>query len=216
MRATLTKTAALFLALMAATLAAPLPAAAHLVQTGFGEFYDGIGHLFVTLPDIFVVVAVALLAGSSGAPAARRALVALPATWLVAGVAGSVSGVDLVSPWATTLLFGSIGALIATDLRLSPALVLLLSATAGALHGWSDGAGVVAALREVDPTAATHGLLALSGIAAAVFVIVTILSALVVPLESYAARVVVRVAGSWLTAIAILMVGWLARARGSA
>jgi len=66
------KAAALAAVLLAATLLAPPPADAHLVQTGFGEFYDGIGHFLVTLPDLFAVIAVALLAGSSGAAAARR------------------------------------------------------------------------------------------------------------------------------------------------
>jgi hypothetical protein len=215
MRAPLAKTVAALAMLLAATLAAPPPASAHLVQTGFGEFYDGIGHLLATLPDLFIVVAVALLAGSSGAPAARRALIALPAAWLAAGLLGSIAAVDIVSPWVTTLLFGLVGVLVALDLKLSPRLVLTLSLVAGALHGWSNGASIVEALRELEPTAATSGSLALSGIATAVFAIVTIVSAVVVPIESYAARVAVRVAGSWLTAIAILMVGWLVRARGS-
>jgi len=180
------KAAALAAVLLAATLLAPPPADAHLVQTGFGEFYDGIGHFLVTLPDLFAVIAVALLAGSSGAAAARRALVALPLTWLVAGFAAKSSGVDVVSPWATTLLFGALGALVATDVKCPPLLVAVASALAGLLHGWSDGAGIAEALHESG--AASGGTLALFGITAAVFVIVTLLSALVVPLKSDAAR----------------------------
>jgi urease accessory protein len=197
------------------TLLAPATAHAHLVQTGFGEFYDGIGHLLMTLPDLFVVLATAILAGSSGAPSARRALVALPLAWLAAALVGCFAAVDVVSPWATTILFGVFGAMVAVDAKASPSLVLGASMVAGAIHGWSNGAGIGDAL-SAGEAGTTSGILALSGIAAGVFVIVTLVSALVVPLRSYTARIVVRVAGSWLAAIAILMAGWLARTRGAA
>lgn len=198
-----------------ATLLAPTAAHAHLVQTGFGEFYDGIGHLLMTLPDLFVVLATAILAGSSGAPSARRALVGLPLAWLAAALVGRFAGVDIVSPWATTILFGIFGALVAVDAKPTPSLVLGASVLAGAIHGWTNGAGIGDTLGAGE-AGATSGALALLGITAAVFVIVTLVSALVVPLRSYAARIVVRVAGSWLAAIAILMAGWLVRARGAA
>jgi urease accessory protein len=198
-----------------ALLLAPTTAHAHLVQTGFGEFYDGMGHLLMTLPDLFVVLAMAILAGSSGGPAARRALVALPLAWLAAALVGRFVAVDIVSPWATTILFGVFGAMVAVDAKPAPALVLGASVLAGAVHGWSNGAGIGDTLG-AEEAVATSGVLALLGITAAVFVIVTLVSALVVPLRSYTARIVVRVAGSWLAAIAMLMAGWLVRTRGAA
>lgn len=205
---------ALVCELALALLLTPAIAHAHLVQTGFGEFYDGIGHLLMTLPDLFVVLATAILAGSSGAPSARRALVALPLAWLAAALVGRFAAVDIVSPWATTILFGVFGATVAVDAKPTPGLVLGASVLAGAIHGWSNGAGIGDALGAAEP-GASSGILALFGITAAVFVIVTLVSALVVPLRSYAARIVVRVAGSWLAAIAILMAGWLVRTRGA-
>ncbi|MDH4180787.1 MAG: hypothetical protein OEV46_02170, partial [Betaproteobacteria bacterium] len=57
---------------------AAAPAHAHLVETGFGAFYDGLAHVAVTPADLLVVVAVALLAGQRGSRAARLALFALP------------------------------------------------------------------------------------------------------------------------------------------
>jgi hypothetical protein len=44
-----------------------------------------------------------------------------------------------------------------------------------------------------------------------VFVAVTLLSAFVVSLQSAWARIVVRVSGSWIAAIGLLMLGWLIR-----
>jgi len=201
--------------LFVVSLAWPSLAHAHLVQTGFGEFYDGIGHLVLTLPDLFVVIAIGLLAGASGKPTARVTLVALPLVWLVAGLAGRSVQTDWVPPWTTTVLFGVFGALVAADRKLSPPVAIVASAVAGLLHGWSNGAVIVGALGDGGAPAG-NGVLALIGIVSGVFVIVTIASALVVPLTAHAARIAVRVAGSWLTAISILMLGWLARGRDAA
>ena len=48
---------------LAVALAAAPPAHAHLMNTGFGPFYDGLTHLFLTPEDLLPVVALALLAG---------------------------------------------------------------------------------------------------------------------------------------------------------
>ena len=65
----------------------PAQANAHLVNSGFGSFYDGIGHLFITPEDVLAVVALALLAGLSGKRCGRAVI--LRAT---DGVAGSWIG----------------------------------------------------------------------------------------------------------------------------
>ena len=52
------------------------------------------------------------------------------------------------------------------------------------------------------------GGLALLGIGAAVFVLVAIGAALVVSVRAAWQRVVVRVAGSWVAAVGLLMLGW--------
>jgi len=74
----------------------------------------------------------------------------------------------------------------------------------GLLHGWLNGAGIAGAGREV---------LGLLGIGAAVFVIVTLASAFVMSLRAPWMRTAVRVAGSWIAAIGLLMVGWAIRSR---
>jgi len=68
----------------------------------------------------------------------------------------------------------------------------------GALHGLLNGIALKAG----------PGVLGLVGILAALCVIVTLISALVVSLRRLWARIVVRVAGSWTAAIGILMLGW--------
>ncbi len=39
---------------------------AHLVTSGVGPFFDGVAHFFVSLDDLLVVVALALLGGLLG------------------------------------------------------------------------------------------------------------------------------------------------------
>ena len=70
--------------LVPALLAAGTPAQAHLMNTGFGPFYDGLTHPFVTPEDLLPVVALTLLAGLRGAQCGRWVLFALPAAWLAA------------------------------------------------------------------------------------------------------------------------------------
>ena len=50
----------------------PSSAAAHLVTTGLGPVYDGIGHLLLTPEDLIPVLALALFAGMRGAEPGRR------------------------------------------------------------------------------------------------------------------------------------------------
>src|SRR4029453_9965766 len=81
---------------LAAVVSVASPGYAHLVNTGFGPFYHGVTHLFVTPEDLLPVVALALLAGLDGPRSGRTVLFALPAAWL----AGSVLGF-LVAPAMT-------------------------------------------------------------------------------------------------------------------
>jgi len=49
------------------------------------------------------------------------------------------------------------------------------------------------------------------GLAAAVFVVVVLVAALVVRLRAQWARIAVRVGGSWIAASGLLMLGWFVR-----
>jgi hypothetical protein len=61
---------------------------AHLVNTGLGPFYDGVSHLAMSPDDLLSAVALALLAGLSGARAGRNVLFLLPPVWLLGGLFG--------------------------------------------------------------------------------------------------------------------------------
>ena len=184
-------------ALAAATAS---PAHAHLVETGFGDFYDGIAHVMVTPEDLLVVVALALLAGQQGAGAARYAIIALPAAWLAGGLAGAHWPGEVGFPLLTTLTFAVTGALVALNANVRNVGVVVLAIVAGGLHGLVNGATMAPG---------DLGNLALMGAVSAILILTTILSSQVTALPAGWPQVTVRVAGSWIAATGMLMFGWL-------
>jgi len=193
------KRSALLAAACAALTLWPATAHAHLVTTGLGPVYDGISHLFMTFDDLLPVVAMALLAGLNGPTAGRRALFGLPIAWLAGGVAGYASGAAAQPAWIAALSFLALGILTAADRRLAPALVATLAVALGLGHGWLNGASIAAAGREAS---------GLVGITGAIFILTALVSALVVSLRRPWTRIAVRVAGSWIAAIGLLLLGW--------
>ena len=140
-----------------------------------------------------------LLSGLVGARHGRVVLFTLSMAWLVGGVMGLQIGREVSLSVVSTVSFLMLGALVAVDRKLPLALVAGLACALGLLHGFLNGT----ATRRVG-----GGVLALVGIAAAVFAVVALVAASVVSLRAAWARVAVRVAGSWITAIGLLMLGW--------
>ncbi|HXX32400.1 MAG TPA: HupE/UreJ family protein [Myxococcaceae bacterium] len=190
-----------------AALAVLLPATAHahLVTTGLGPLYDGIGHLLLSPDDLVPVVAMALLAGLSGKAASRWALFVLPLAWVVGGLAGDRLHGPLPRGTPAGVSFLVLGILVATGRRLPPALVAVLAAALGLVHGWLNGVTLAVAGRDA---------LGLAGIAVAAFVLVALMAAAVVSLRPPWTRIAVRVAGSWIAATGLLLLGWTLSGRG--
>jgi len=181
----------------------PSFASAHLVTTGLGPVYDGIGHLVMTPEDLVPALAIALFAGLRGAAPGRRALFVLPLAWFAGGLLGVViEGLPTVPVAAISFLI--LGVLVAADLNLSQKLFTAVVIVVGFVHGLLNGV----ALKE------GAGILGLIGIMATLFVIVAIVSAFIVSLKKPWTRIVVRVAGSWVAAMGMLMFGWLMRGQG--
>lgn len=185
-----------------ATTFLPSPAEAHLVTTGLGPLYDGISHVLLSPDDLLPILAMSMLAGLNGPAAGRRTLFGLTGAWLLSGVAGYLFGQALLPGTMTCVSFLVLGALTAADRRLSPAVVLGIAVAVGLLHGWLNGTGIAAVQREA---------LGLAGIGSAIFVVVALASAFVMSLRIVWMRIAVRVAGSWVAAIGLLMLGWSLR-----
>ena len=185
-----------------AALAAPLPAHAHLMNTGFGPFYDGATHFLVTPEDLLPVLGLALLAGLRGPRFGRALVLVLPLAWLTGSVAGTLVSSPVTLPAAPAVLSVALGASVAADWRLPVALVvgcaLLLGLLAGGLNG-------------IELMQTPGSALNAAGTACALFVLISVLAGQVASVRAEWLRVAVRVAGSWIAAIGLLMFGWSVR-----
>lgn len=186
--------------LAGAFLLVPGFAHAHESSTGLGPVADGFAHLFLGFDDLLAVVAMAMLAGLGGRALARRVTLALPAAWLVGGVAGWLGFATRVPASATALSLLLVGILVAADRRAPSAIPLALAAGVGLLHGALNGAALAGAGGEA--------LLALAGTAGAVLVVSLLVSRGASSVTRPWQRVAVRAAGSWIAAIGLLYLGW--------
>ena len=192
-----TRALALVLALTAAS-----PADAHLMNTGFGPFYDGLTHLVLTPEDLLPALGIALLAGLHGPRCGRAVLFALPAAWLVGSIVGLLVAPQVTLPAATAAVTIVIGALVAADRPLAPAAVAGVAVVLGLLNGSLDG---------IELTQARSGALRAAGVAGTLFVLMALVAGQVASLRAAWARVAVRVVGSWIGAIGLFMLGWSVR-----
>jgi hydrogenase/urease accessory protein HupE len=176
----------------------PQTAAAHLVSTGLGPYFDGISHVAVTPEDLLPVLALSLLAGLGGKEYARNVLFVLPLAWVVGGILGLTTSWS--APLATTALsFLILGGLVAADRSIGERFGLGLAILLGLLHGQMNG---------VEMQGAGIGFTGLLGVASVLFVVVSLVSAVVVSLRRPWMRIGVRVAGSWIVAVGLLYLGW--------
>jgi hypothetical protein len=164
--------------------------------------YDGAAWLLMQPGDLLTILALALLIGQRDARLNRMALVVLPAAWLCAGMASAV----LLSPatWsASPVLLVVLGGLVAGRVPFTPRWIAAIATVTGLLLGLSDGA----ALKGVP-----LGLLAVAGVVALGAPLLTLVAIATTPARAPWLRISIQVAGSWLTAIGLLMIGWLLRA----
>ena len=183
-------------------LATTSEAHAHLINTGLGPFYDGLTHLFVTPEDLLPVIAVALLGGLRGASFGRMLLFVLPVAWLAGSFAGRWVPASLTLPALTAAVTITLGVLVAIDRPLSLTLVAGCGILLGLLHGVLNGIEwAKLPLISGSPV----------GVAVALFVLVSLLAGQVTTVRAAWARVAVRVAGSWIAASGLLMLGWSLR-----
>jgi len=161
-----------------------------------------VSHFALTPEDLLPALALALLAGQRGSRAGRLALFALPGAWLVGGLAGLAFPTIQSATLLTTVSFLALGGLVAAEARLRPEWVRGLAVVVGLLHGYLNGAAM---------SEAKLGALGLVGIVSTLFLVVALAAAMVVAIRVPWGRVAVRVAGSWIVAIGLLLLGWSLR-----
>lgn len=192
-----------WLMLLASGWLLPAAAQAHLVSTGLGPFYDGLSHFVLTPEDLLPALALAWLVGLNGARAGRIMLFVLPAAWLAGGLVGLAWPTTGSVPALTIASLLALGVMVAVDLRLRLAWSVAVAVLLGGVNGYLNGSAMAGA---------KLGLAGLAGIVSALFVVVALAAALVVAQRAPWARIAVRVAGSWVAAAGLLLLGWSLRA----
>jgi urease accessory protein len=180
-------------------LALPAAAQAHLTGTGLGPFYDGATHFFLSPEQMIPVMALGLFAGLRGKRTGRIALFLLPGAWLAGGLLGLVHPEIGQFTLLTCFSFLVLGGLVAFDAKLQPRSVAGLAWGFGLALGYVNGS---------DLSATNVGTLGVFGSAVSLFVFVSLAAALVASLHAPWTRIVVRVAGSWIVAAGLLLLGW--------
>lgn len=175
---------------------------AHLVTTGVGPFYDGVAHFLVSLEELLPALLLALLGGMRGPRAGRWVLATMPVAWVVGGLVGLARPSATVPVMFTAALLLVPAVLVAWDRELPLWLVTALAALFGLWAGFSNGTAMAAG------GASLRGLL---GAAASTLVLTTLGAALAASLPRGWPRIVLRVAGSWMAALALLALGWTLR-----
>ncbi|MES2665548.1 MAG: HupE/UreJ family protein [Pseudomonadota bacterium] len=162
------------------------PAMAHGTLPGGGGFYSGALHPVVALDHLLAVLALGLLSG--------RLQTRLPVAGFVAGLIAGLAWAQPL-PWGPVvilLLTLALGGVLAADMRLRARVLAGLALLLGAVLG-----------TETDTGAA--GLAATTGTIVAASLILLNAMALAGVLRAPPRGIVLRVAGSWLVAIACLM-----------
>ena len=185
-----------------ASVMCAVPSQAHLNSTGMGPIYDGLMHFLTSPEDLVPVLALALLSGLRGAAWGRRALFVLPAAWFLGGFLGLSASAATSNAVMSAIWFLLLGGLLAADAKLSLRVTTALAALLGLYHGYLNGTG----MGQSGSAAA-----ALLGLVFAIFVLIALAAAFVVRLRAAWALIAVRVAGSWVAASGLLMLGWAIR-----
>lgn len=183
-------------------LACPL-AEAHMASTGLGPVYDGLMHFLTSPEDLVSVLALALLAGLRGVAHGRRAVLVLPAAWLIGILGGLSAAATSVGALGAAFALLVLGALVVADAKLSLRSLTAIAALLGLVHGFLNGSGM---------GLSGASIIAALGVVCAVFVLVVLVVAFVTTLRAKGARIAVRVGGSWIAATGLLMLGWSLRA----
>jgi hydrogenase/urease accessory protein HupE len=185
--------------LIAALVVAP-PAGAHLVQTGLGAFADGAARLVLTPSDLLLACGLGALAVQQGAACGVQLRLALPLAWLLGGSVGLRLPMELSTPWLNTIAFSLVGLLVALQVPLGGRATIASAALVGLWFGLVNGSAQ--AFHSGAAQALVGGVVAVAALTA-------ILTLALCPPHPAWLRIGLRVAGSWIAASGLLMVGWL-------
>jgi len=178
-----------------AVLLLPLTAAAHPIK-GVGDFYAGMLHPLTALDFLLPWIALALFAGQQGRKGALLVLSIFPAAILL----GASLALTIPQPgWlliANVAVIPLLGLAVALASAYPISLVAMLAVVVGLIQGMANGAEI---------TAATSPRQFIPGLATVAALVISYGIGIVRSLKTPWTRVAVRVVGSWIAAIGIMI-----------
>jgi urease accessory protein len=175
----------------------PTHALAHPMK-GVGDFYAGMLHPMTAIECILPMVALSLLAGQQNRKTAIGILISFP----LASAAGALLGLSIPVPHYVAIIntaaMAVLGILVAINPTLPFPLSIGLSAILGSAIGWANGG-------ELTPETSAYRFI--PGLALVGLLVVTYGIGLVRRLDVPWVRIAIRVAGSWIAAVGILVLG---------
>jgi len=175
---------------------------AHLVPTGLGPWGDGMARLFLEPTELLLVIGLVLLGVQARQPCRDRLPRLLPLAWSLGGLIGLTLPSELLLALPCTALVAVVGLLVVLEVRLRPVVLLPLAGALALLFALAAGSAL---------TGHPGALAALLGETVAIAVVSTLLCQSLAPPHPRWRSIGLRVAGSWITAASLLMLGWLIR-----
>jgi urease accessory protein len=156
-------------------------------------------HPATALEHALPILAAGLLAGQQGERAARWLVLVFPLALLIGAGLGAGALPLPAMALLNTASFVVLGLLVAAALRLPLPVLIALGALFGISHGYENG-------RAMAPDTTVY--LFVLGVAGVGGLVTALVSAATIDLSDAAwSRVAVRIAGSWIAAIGLMMIG---------
>lgn len=178
-----------------AVLLLPAIAAAHPIK-GVGDFYAGMLHPLTALDFVLPWIALALFAGQQGRKSALLVLGTFPASILLGAVLAIASPQPAWLSAANLAIIPVLGLAVALAFSCPVPLMFVFSAAVGFLQGFANGAEITGA---ISPWRFIPGLTTVA------ILVIAYGIGMVRSLEKPWTRVAVRVVGSWIAAIGIMV-----------
>jgi urease accessory protein len=176
----------------------PLQSSAHSPIEGLGAFYGYLLHPVTVLSHVLLLTAVALMLGQQGRGNARPSVIALGVAFaggLAAATAGASNSFHVSE---SMLLLGAliVGSTVIVDRHMPAAVVMAVAAATGLAIGL-DSATATTDIRD--------SALGIAGVTTGVLYLTIVIAGFTISFEKYWQRIAVRVAGSWIFAVSILV-----------
>jgi len=173
----------------------PSSALAHPMK-GVGDFYAGMLHPMTSVECVLPIIALSLLAGQQNRRTAIAILLSFPIASALAALLALVLPVSPFVAVINTSAMAVLGILVALNRSLPLEISVILSAVLGLTVGWANGG---------ELTSDTSAYRFIPGLAVVGLLLISYGIGLVRSLDMPWAKTAVRVTGSWIAAIGILV-----------